>query len=35
MTRTVKKTALFQKIYDDPTYYKELLEKNKDNLKSL
>ena len=31
----VSYTHLLQKIYDDPAYYKELLEKNKDNLKSL
>jgi putative zinc finger/helix-turn-helix YgiT family protein len=32
---TKQYSDILQKIYDDPAYYKELLEKNKDNLKSL
>jgi len=32
---TKQYSDILQKIYDDPAYYNELLEKNKDNLKSL
>jgi len=32
---TKQYSDILQKIYDDPAYYKELLEKNKENLKSL
>jgi putative zinc finger/helix-turn-helix YgiT family protein len=32
---TKQYSDILQKIYDDPAYYKELLEKNKDNLKSM
>jgi hypothetical protein len=31
---TKQYSNILLKIYDDPAYYKELLEKNKDNLKS-